>query len=537
MNGCKSIAKLPDKFLFSSATMIRSALLGLLTLGLIACSGGGSGGSGEGAITNDPPALSLTPRPVKNFSFGWASVSAVTEYRIFENPDGMSGYTQVAAIDAARTSHDLEVFLPSHINASFILEACNSQGCSESEPVFVSGTLAEAIGYVKASNTGSGDQFSVSLALSSDGNTLAVGAIAEASNATGINGDQTDNSASGSGAVYIFTRSSDNWSQQAYLKAPNTEANDNFGLSVALSSDGSTLAVGAANEASKATGINGDQTDNSASASGAVYVFARGNAIWSQQAYLKASNTGAGDNFGGRVSLATDGNTLAVGAIAEASNATGIDGEQSSNSAPISGAVYIFSRSDTGWSQQAYIKASNTGDFERFGGAVTLGDNGNTLAVGAYFENSNALISGAVYVFTRSVVTWSQQAYLKASNADSNDRFGAAVALTDDGNTLAVGALFESSDAIGIDGGENNNDTPKSGAVYLFNRSGGSWLQQAYLKAPNTETDDYFGFSLDIAGDGNVIAVGAYSEDSSATSINGDQTDNSLVDSGAVYLY
>ena len=97
-----------------------------------------------------------------------------------------------------------------------------------------------------------------------------MGAFAEASAATGANGDQADNSAAAAGAVYVFVRSGSTWTQQAYVKASNTEAQDFFGHSVAL--DGDTLAVGAIGESSAATGVNGDQSDNSASGAGAVYV-------------------------------------------------------------------------------------------------------------------------------------------------------------------------------------------------------------------------------------------------------------------------
>ena len=137
-------------------------------------------------------------------------------------------------------------------------------------PSFAKSTL-EA--YVKASNTGTGDGFGSSVAV--DGNTLVVGAPSEDSNATGINGNQANNSASGSGAVYVFTRSNGVWTQQAYLKASNTGVQDHFGTSVALS--GETLAVGAPDEDSNAMGINGNQSDNSAENSGAVYIFTRVN--------------------------------------------------------------------------------------------------------------------------------------------------------------------------------------------------------------------------------------------------------------------
>ena len=213
---------------------------------------------------------------------------------------------------------------------------------------------------------------------------LAVGAFREASNATGVGGNQADNGANASGAVYVFTRSGTTWSQQAYLKASNTGAFDNFGYSVALSGD--TLAVGASREDSNATGVNGNQANNSANGSGAVYLFTRSGTTWSQQAYLKASNTGAGDRFGSSVALS--GDVLAVGAREEDSNATGVNGNGANNGEPQSGAVYLFTRSGTTWSQQAYLKASNTDLGDRFGVSVAL--SGDTLAVGAWYEASNA---------------------------------------------------------------------------------------------------------------------------------------------------
>jgi hypothetical protein len=360
---------------------------------------------------------------------------------------------------------------------------------------------------------------------------------------------QADNTAADAGAVYVFTRIGGNWSQQAYVKASNTEAGDLFGESVALSGDGNTLAVGARLEDSSATDINGLDTDNSFLNAGAVYVFTRIGSDWSQQAYVKASNTGAGDLFGESVALSGDGNTLAVGAEGEASNANVIDGDQADNSATLAGAAYVFTRSGGSWTQQAYVKASNTDAGDRFGNSVAVSGDGNTLAVGAWGEASNATgiggdqtnnslaNSGAVYVFIRSGSAWSQQAYAKASNTDVGDQFGLSVTLSGDGNTLAVGASFEDSNATGIDGDQTDNSSLNAGAVYVFTSSGGSWIQQSYVKASNTETNDFFGIPVALSGDGNTLAVGASSEASNATGINGDQADNSFLFSGAVYLY
>lgn len=403
--------------------------------------------------------------------------------------------------------------------------------------------------YIKASNTEASDSFGTDISISNDGNTLAISASGEDSNATGINGNEADNSMSSAGAVYVFTRTGSSWSQQAYIKASNTNTNDNFGYSLAISGDGNTVAVGAYTEDSNATGINGLQTDNSSSASGATYVFTRSGSTWSQQAYIKASNTNSSDFFGGFVTLSTDGNTLGIAAVREDSSATGINGDQLDNSMNFAGAVYVFNRTGVTWSQQAYIKASNTGGGDSFGSSINLSGDGNTLVVGANSEDSSATgingdqndnsagASGAAYVFHRLGVTWSQQAYIKASNTDSSDSFGIRVAISDDGNTLLISATTEDSNATGINGDQTDNSATSSGAAYVFSKSGTTWSQIAYVKATNTELVDAFTESIALNSDGNTLVVGAYFEDSNATGINGDQTNNDASRSGAVYMY
>lgn len=391
--------------------------------------------------------------------------------------------------------------------------------------------------YLKASNPGFFDEFGTSVAISSD--LVVVGSLSEDSNATGVDGNQLDNSATNSGAVYVFAHSGGIWSQQAYLKASNTQNEDRFGISVAA--DGDTMAVGALYEDSSATGVDGNQLDNSAPDSGAVYIFVRNGGIWSQQAYLKASNTGANDYFGRSVALL--GNTLIVGAYGEGSNATGVNGNQADNSAQSSGAVYVFTRSGTTWSQQAYLKASNTDGGDLFGWSVAL--SGETLVVGAYGEdsfargvngnqaNNSSSYSGAAYIFARFGTTWSQQAYLKASNTGWQDEFGYAVAVS--GDTVVVGAHWESSNATGINGNQENDNADKSGAAYVFVHNGSTWNQQAYFKSSNSNILDQFGHSITIFGD--TIVVGAFGEDSNAAGINGDQLNNSFSGAGAAYVF
>jgi hypothetical protein len=426
---------------------------------------------------------------VKQFQFTWTDVADADFYRLLESPDGVSTFNQVGgAITAGTTSRTLDIAvhrLGPFADATFRVDACNSGGCTASNVVTTLGGVLQAIGYIKASNPDANDTFGGALALSSDGNTLAVGAIGEDSNATGVGGSESDNSATFAGAVYVYTHSSGGlWSQQAYIKASNPDANDAFGGALALSSDGNTLAVGAISEDSSATGVGGSESDNSASGAGAVYVYTRSSGgVWSQQAYIKASNTEADDTFGRALALSSNGNTLAVGAIGEDSPTTGVrGGGQGDNSAGDSGAAYIYTRS-----------------------------------------------SGSV---------WSQQAYIKASNTQANDAFGGAVALSGDGRTLAVGAVGEDSNAPGVNGVQGDNSASGAGAVYVYTgNSAGEWPQQGYIKAPNAAVNDAFGGSVALSSDGNALAVGASSEDGNATGVGGSQDDNSASGAGAAYLY
>ncbi|KPK49236.1 MAG: hypothetical protein AMS22_13960 [Thiotrichales bacterium SG8_50] len=427
--------------------------------------------------------------------------------------------------------------------------------------------------YVKASNTDDEDPeaewyrvedaFGADIALSVDGKTLAVGAPLEDSNSTEINGDQDDNSANGSGAVYLFRHDGIGWHQQAYIKSSNSDGGrtsscdsqsegeycwgDRFGSAVALSRDGNTLAVAAISEDSGATGVNGDQSDNSASSAGAVYVFRFDGMNWVQEAYVKASNTSEYGAFGKAIALSADGSLLAVGAPSDNSGATGINGDQDDSSAHGSGAVFVFRFDGTNWSQEAYVKASNTDGGDHFGDSVALSSDGNRLAVGACTEGSSAtgingdqddnsvVMAGAVYVFRFDGLNWAQEAYVKASNTEE-DQFGYDVALSGDGNTLAVAAISEDSGATGIDGDQYDNSATYSGAIYIFRFDGMAWSQQSYVKATNTGAWDKC-CEVALAADGSTLAIGTGDEDSSATGINGDQDDDSQDHAGAVYVY
>ncbi len=501
----------------------------------------------------------------KTFRITWEPREGAQSYRVFENPDGVAGFSAISeALDSSSLSFDHRVALYLRVNASYLVETCYATGCVNSEAVFVTGTLDDAVGYIKASNAEGGylspgqnaspaviggDLFGSSISLSADGKTLAVSAPGEGSAAMGVNGDQDDNTDPRSGAVYVFVHDSERWQQQAYLKASGPDRICCFGgndvsasTSISLSGDGNTLAVGTTRN-DRFTGVI---------YVGEVFIFTRSNGEWRQQATVKprvitdAEGNTAANQFGYSVSLSSNGDTLVVGAPDERSAATGDNGNQNDSFIFAAGSAYVFVRADGQWQEQAYLKASNAGQFHQFGSSVAISADGSTIVVGALGESSLAAgvmgspssaevvqdfandKAGAAYVFVRSGVSWQQQAFIKASNPEGDDRFGEAVTLSADGNTLAVAASGEDGSAKGVNGDQSNTDgfnSSATGAVYVFTRNSGNWEQQAYLKASNNGLAwvAQFGSAISISADGNTLAVGARGEAGFSNGINGDQ--------------
>lgn len=385
--------------------------------------------------------------------------------------------------------------------------------------------------YLKAHQVNERDEFGHSVAVSGD--TVVVGAHFEDSSTTVLNGSP-DESAESAGAAYVFVRSGTNWTQQAYLKAPQSNVNDEFGWSVAISGD--TVVIGARLEDSSSTGVNSTANEGALNA-GAAYVFVRSGTNWTQQAYLKAHQVNPNDQFGW--SVAVSGDTVVVGAVGEQSSTTGINSTPD-ESTQAAGAVYVFIRSGTNWSQQAYLKAHQVSMNDEFGRSVAV--SGDIVVVGAYHEdssssgvnstpNESAAGAGAAYVFARSGTNWTQQAYLKAHQVSTSDRFGTSVAVS--GDTVVVGAIWEDSSTTGV------NKTPdesrsNAGAAYVFVRSGTNWTQQAYLKAHQVSANDFFGRSVAVSGD--TVVVGADWEASSMTGVNS-TPDESAASAGAAYVF
>ena len=356
-----------------------------------------------------------------------------------------------------------------------------------------------------------------------------------------------------------------------YFKAPNADANDQFGWDIALSGDGATLAVGTPQDDSASTGtfapgeagyqaaLDSDGANNS----GAVTVYRRSGSTWRVEAFVKTPVAGDFDAFGGALALSRDGATLAVGARFEDSASTGTfapgdEGYQAaldSDGASNSGAVTVYRRSGSTWRVEAFVKAPKADIDDGFGDALALSGDGATLAVGAPEEDSastgtfaapdgegyqaalddnGASQSGAVTVYRRSDVDsrWTIEAFIKAPNAARSDRFGYStsgvghpLALSADGATLAVSAVEEDSASTGTfapnepgyQAALDNNSTNNSGAVTVYRRSGSTWRVEAFIKAPEADHSDNFGRVLALDGSGATLAVSMLGEDSAST--------------------
>jgi uncharacterized repeat protein (TIGR01451 family) len=246
---------------------------------------------------------------------------------------------------------------------------------------------------------------------------------------------------------------------EAHLIAADAAANDQFGSAVAVS--GNTAVVGAY---SKTVGANTLQ--------GAAYVFVQNGTAWIQQAELTASDAGAMSAFGS--SVAISGDTIMVGAFIK-----------TIGNNIYQGAVYVFTRSGSIWTQQQELTASDGASNNGFGIKVAM--DGNTTVIGAALGNGG---KGAAYVFVRNGATWGEQQILTASDGAVDDGFSSSLAIS--GDSVIIGARDKNS---------------SQGAAYVFTRSGTTWGQQQKLTASDGATNDNFGGAVAISQD--MAMVGA----------------------------
>jgi sugar lactone lactonase YvrE len=294
-------------------------------------------------------------------------------------------------------------------------------------------------------------RFGASVALSANGNTALVGGPGDSK---------------GVGAAWAFTRSGENWSQQAKLTGGGESGAARFGSGVALSSDGNTAVIGG-------------PLDNAGA--GAAWAFTRASEKWSPQgSKLTGSGESGAAHLGFSVALSSDGSTALVGAPLD-------NGEV--------GAAWAFSRASETWSQQAKLTPSGVGGAlpPQFGQSVALSSNGNTALIGGPDDEAG---NGAAWAFTRSGTTWSPQGPKLTGSGITGivAGVGTSVALSADGNTALVGGPLDDGEA---------------GAAWVFRRFGSTWTQEgSKLTASGASGSAQFGAAVALSSGANIGLIG-----------------------------
>ena len=308
------------------------------------------------------------------------------------------------------------------------------------------------------------DDFSgISVSINADGDRVAIGASAN------------DGNGSASGHVRVYEYSGGSWSQLG-SDIDGEAVYDNFGSYISMNSDGDRVAIGA-------TG-----NDGNGSYSGHVRVYEYSGGSWSQLG-SDIDGEDAGD-YSGRVSMNSDGDRVAIGA-------SGNDGNGSA-----SGHVRVYEYSGGSWSQ---LGSDIDGEavYDNFGSYISMNSDGDRVAIGAVDNDGNGSNSGHVRVFSWNGSSWTQL----GSDIDgeaAGDGFGKSVSMNSDGNTVAIGAS------------NNDGNGGNSGHVRIFNWNGSNWVQLG-SDIDGEAADDRSGYSVSLNADGNTVAIGAYSNDGTAS--------------------
>jgi hypothetical protein len=530
------------------------------------------------------PVLAQTSRPaapvvtaganLKEITFDWDPVPGAYTYWLLAKNTAWAPFTTVGdRIPGSRTR--AAVFVAAHLYdwdaTRYAVEACNAAGCTRSATIDPRPFMLDSIGYFKASNTepvtlpGGSDNFGIVLAMSSDGSTLVVNAQGESSSASGVNGDQSNNDSPFSGALYVFRRDGRQWRQEAYLKDLVNASQVTFGRAVAISGDGSWIAASGSRE-----------TVDGMAWAGRVYLFHRGtDGTWTRQSILTRPQVRQNHGFGVTLDISEDGTLLKVGgAVSPMDEFEAPDSE-----------IHFFEREGTSWRHSETMPAffpayecSNSrlsGDgltliavcvnvngigtpafrmvtLKRTGGAwvqvhdLAMADNLGFQPVALdHHATRMALIEGRDRASNVVLHRWDGSAWVReialpppATQAQEATAWGRTVKFSRNGKMVAISDFQSRIAGAGVMKTYTRGTSPQ-GAVLFYEREWdrAPWRLRSVLKAPNPEHEDGFGVSVDMSGNGKYLAVGALWEDSNARGIDGDRNNNASEQSGAVYLY
>jgi hypothetical protein len=515
-------------------------------------------------VTRPPAPVLTVGAGMKELVFNWEPVPGAVIYRLMANTAPRGYFEPVgdripasrprAAVPIAVHDHDWE-------NRRYLVLACNTAGCTRSNVVLSTDQMLDTIGYFKASNTGAQDGLGSQIALSADGSTMAVAADGE---------DGTSNSLPESGAVYIYRRNGRRWTQEALLKAsdglPDTRLGGGSPLSfryMGLSANGATLAVGAPTRA----------RSGQANA-GVVFVYQRAaDNSWSEVAQLAASPATANDFFGYSVDVSSDGLFIKVNS----------QYPQGGAGTP-TGRTHVWNWNGSAWSHSGAIAPHYAGDrcptVRMTADAKLLvsacrtptgeGRLVTSRRVGAntwqyvadqahlWFENPNMAVSydgswlafhegnpyytdGGIGIYRRANLAWAVEShYLPPGGAAGYGGFGHSLEFSRHGDLVAFGDPSWRATGAGFMPYYGGGSSTADGAVWVLKiRPGGipAHFYTGLLKAANPGDGDRFGHSVAFGGaDGHWLAVGAPGEDGAATGVDGNQQSEAAEDSGAVYL-
>ena len=275
----------------------------------------------------------------------------------------------------------------------------------------------------------------------------------------------------GAGAVYIFFKSGSSWIQESKLVASDKYAGDRFGMSVYLDSTATRVVIGA------------DHANTTSTDSGKAYIFTRTGTSWAQEAILTASDKNSADHFGTSVTIDNSGNRCMVSSPSRSESR---------------GAVYVFTRSGTTWTEETIILPDVSQINGYFGNSISVDSTGTRIAIGAFSYPILGNAQGKVFIYIRSGTVWTLEQGFTSSDGTAGDRFGCSVDIDDTGIRVVIGASYAKTGALG-----------SAGKTYIFTRTGTSWAQEAILTASDKATNNYFGTSVSCNSDCSIIVIGA----------------------------
>ncbi|MCF8372897.1 MAG: T9SS type A sorting domain-containing protein [Bacteroidales bacterium] len=306
-----------------------------------------------------------------------------------------------------------------------------------------------------------GDDSGISVSLSSDGNSVAVGA------------HFNDGNGSNSGHVRIYQLNGGNSWVQKGSDIDGEAAEDVSGYSVSLSSDGNIVAIGA------------HGNDGNGSMAGHVRIFQWVETTWVQKGN-DIDGEAAGDQSGISVSLSSDGNIVAIGAYFNDGNGS------------MAGHVRIYQWNGGSWVQKGSDFDGEAAD-DKSGFSVSLSSDGNSVAIGAPWNDGNGFAAGHVRMYQWNGSSWLQKG-IDIDGEAAGDNSGISVSLGSDGNSVAIGAS------------KNDGNGSDAGHVRMYQWNGSSWLQKGN-DIDGEAAIDYSGYSVSLSSDGNIVAIGAYGND------------------------